>query len=205
MTVDYKRFTAGKALRNGTLWYSEQIPGLVEGADVTDYLVKGYWASYNVPFFQEVYDRSGYPQMMARAEAAADGSLGQLAGLSYQLAPRAQIFRRDAFTANDMPSLQRLMRSNNYKTDPYGHDDPWDAICSRGDLASSPSTNGCYDGKAASAEMVRSMRAFVVNGPTTSAGALPPFKWTPEFNSTAHFGQFETFDFDWQEMGPDAL
>ncbi len=37
---------------------------------------------------------------------------------SYQLAPRATIFRRDAGMVDDLGSLKRLMRSNSYSTDP---------------------------------------------------------------------------------------
>ncbi len=56
---------------------------------------------------------------------------------SYQLAPRAQIFRRDNGNVVDMNSLQYIMRYNDFEHDPYAHGDPWNAICSRGDLAAS--------------------------------------------------------------------
>ena len=39
---------------------------------------------------------------------------------SYQLAPRATIFRRDAGSVTDLASLKRLMRSNSFRTDPVG-------------------------------------------------------------------------------------
>ena len=56
---------------------------------------------------------------------------------SYQLAPRAQIFRRDAGNVVDMASLQYMLRYNDYQHDPYAAGDPYNAICSRGDLATS--------------------------------------------------------------------
>lgn len=37
---------------------------------------------------------------------------------SYQLAPRATIFRRDAGSVTGLASLKRLMRSNSFRTDP---------------------------------------------------------------------------------------
>lgn len=40
---------------------------------------------------------------------------------SYQLAPRATIFRRDAGYVTDMASLKRLMRSNSFSSDPVRH------------------------------------------------------------------------------------
>ena len=46
-----------------------------------------------------------------------------------------------------IPALQRLMRSNDFHNDPYSHGNPFNAICSRGDLANPPHTGGCYDTK----------------------------------------------------------
>ena len=65
----------------------EQMPGNVASGDETDFLrVGGYWPSYNVPFFKEIYEISGN-------KAAAD-KYGP--SQSYELCPRAKIFRRDA-------------------------------------------------------------------------------------------------------------
>ena len=41
-----------------------------------------------------------------------------VAGASYQLAPRAQIFRRDVHAVDDMDSLKALLRSNNWPQEP---------------------------------------------------------------------------------------
>ena len=56
------------------------------------------------------------------------------------------IFRRDQGTVTDMASFKAILRSNDYKTDPYSKGSPYGAICSRGDLAGD--TGGCYDTKA---------------------------------------------------------
>jgi hypothetical protein len=40
-----------------------------------------------------------------------------IAWLSYQLTPRASIFRRDASSVADLASMRHLMRSNSYLTD----------------------------------------------------------------------------------------
>ena len=64
--------------------------------------VSGYWPSYNVPFFEEVYNMSGYPEY-----AAAHGT-----EFTYQLAPRAKIFRRDEGTVVDLVSMKKIMRYN---------------------------------------------------------------------------------------------
>ena len=56
-----------------------------------------------------------------------------------------QIFRRDQATVVDMDSFKALLRSNAYQTDPYSKGDPFNAICSRGDLGGY--AGGCYDTK----------------------------------------------------------
>lgn len=170
-------------------------------------------------YWPEIYTRSGYPQLIASRAAAfaaeagvpapltsADAlryPIGELAGVSYQLAPRAQIFRRDAGAVNDTASFLRLMRSNGFKSgDPLSKGSPWNAICSRGDLASSPSPDGCYDGKAGTASMWVAKQALAVSGPTTAEGTLPPFDWSA-FPKTPHAGLPQTYNFDWDVMTPD--
>ena len=57
---------APQSVDAGLLWVAEQIPGLVVAADVTPALRLGYWPSFNVPYFPEVYNASGYPDFVAR-------------------------------------------------------------------------------------------------------------------------------------------
>jgi len=91
VVADLKLFKPLNALPVNTLFVVEQIPGLVQGADVTAQLERGYWSSYNVPYHQDVYVKSGY------------GLLDKLSGhalfTEYQQAPRAKIFRRDHSSA----------------------------------------------------------------------------------------------------------
>ena len=44
-----------------------------------------------------------------------------------------------------MDSFKSLLRANAYQTDPYSKGDPFNAICSRGDLEGY--AGGCYDTK----------------------------------------------------------
>ena len=53
--------------------------------DQSAILREGYWASYNIPFYEDVFNISGYPKMVKE--------LGPT--MSHALAPRAKIFRRD--------------------------------------------------------------------------------------------------------------
>jgi hypothetical protein len=43
MVVDLKRFKPRRQLEPGLLWVVEQLPGMVEAADLTSTLALGYW------------------------------------------------------------------------------------------------------------------------------------------------------------------
>lgn len=194
MVVDYKLFRPGNALVPNTLWVIEQIPGLVIGKDMTETLKLGYWPSFNVPYFTEIYNRSGYLDLDQRE--------GLLPGSQYQLAPRAQIFRRDADTVVDLSSFKRILRSNDYLNDPYSKKSPFNAICSRGDLhPDTPILSGCYDTKVTHTAMFWKLQSHVINGPT--AQSLPPFRWDQlKGASSPHEGQPNEFNFIFEQMDP---
>jgi len=191
MVIDTKNVKLGQGLKDGTLWVVEQIPGLVERADKTDMLNLGYWPSYNVPYFPTIYELSGYPEMVAK-----HGS-----GMSYQLAPRAQIFRRDQANVVSYDSLKFFMRYNDYKNDPISQGDAYKAICSRGDLAAlNPSAGGCYDTKVTSIGRALNMVSDAVNGPTNQG--LPPFSWSATFANMSHVGLPQVYEFNFITMDP---
>jgi hypothetical protein len=195
MVIDYNKFKPGQPLQDNLLWVVEQIPGLVVSADMTSQLERGYWASYNVPFFPEIYNLSGYPDFVAKHGV----------DFSYQMAPRAQIFRRDQGKIVDLQSLKDFMRYNDYLNDPISNGNPGRAICSRFDLdEKNPGPGGCYDTKVTSYELQKSMTAHALNGPTTSSG-LPVFSWG-QFNTSNpavnHFGQPDKFDFKFIAVAP---
>jgi len=146
----------------------------------------------HTPPHTQIYEASGYPAVTAKYGSAVEG-------LNFQLAPRGKIFRRDQATVVDMTSFTALMRYNDYTHDPYSGGSPWNAICSRGDLAGSP--DGCYDGKVSSATLLVSSNAsLIISGPTTSHG-LPPFSWSA-FPSTPHEGLPEVYNFTWEQVTP---
>ncbi|ELU08391.1 hypothetical protein CAPTEDRAFT_181876 [Capitella teleta] len=191
MMIDLKRVKLNQELLDGALWVVEQIPGLVKGDDQTDILRTGYWPSYNVPFYEEIYNRSGYPDVV----------LSRGTDYSYQLAPRAKIFRRDQGNVKDMESMKAIMRYNDYKNDPYSEGKSCNTICCRGDLLSNPTANGCYDTKVADYSMALKRNAHIISGPTRSHG-LPPFSWTPSFQSPQHVGLPPKYDFSWVDTKP---
>ena len=65
--------------------YGPTLLRYVESGDQTPILRAGYWPSYNIPFYEDIFTMSGYPEMVARVGPDA----------SYELCPRAKIFRRD--------------------------------------------------------------------------------------------------------------
>lgn len=228
MVVDFNRFTPGAPLREGTLWVVEEIPGLVAGADQTPTLARGYWPSYNVPFYAEVYRRSGYAAAFDGEEgsaAVASSAGGPAAGPAYDGggaeytigAPRAKLMRELHGRVVDRASFETFMRYANY-SDPYatyadGSVDYGAAICMRGDLEDGGrgKAGGCYDSKVTSARgagwSARELQARIVNGPSSTASmsgsVLPPFAWRA--NDSSHVGLPQTFDFGWASVGPKGV
>lgn len=132
MVLDRSKVKLGQSLADGALIVVEQIPGLVEYSDQTQALRRGssplllfsvfclssrlsqlffsgsaaraagYWPSYNVPFHPNIYALSGYGEMWEK--------YGE--DFSYDLCPRAKIFRRDQADVKDLDSLKHMMRFN---------------------------------------------------------------------------------------------
>lgn len=191
MVLNLKKVKLNNSLDPGTLYIVEQIPSYVEYSEQTDFLRKGYWPSYNIPFHEKIFNWSGYPMLVEK--------LGL--DYSYDLAPRAKIFRRDQGRVTDMTSMKYIMRYNNYKQDPYSKGDPCNTICCREDLNSiKPSPGGCYDTKVADIYLASKYTAYAISGPTVQGG-LPIFHWS-RFNKTLHEGMPEAYNFDFITMKP---
>jgi hypothetical protein len=107
MILNYNLFEPTKPLNKGLLWVLEQLPGKnhscihymrilicspicfsgkIQAKDVTDVLKsQGYWASYNVPYFKDIFLASSSPKMVEK--------YGDF--YSYENTARAKIFARD--------------------------------------------------------------------------------------------------------------
>uniref|UniRef100_A0A8C8R7P7 Phospholipase B-like n=1 Tax=Pelusios castaneus TaxID=367368 RepID=A0A8C8R7P7_9SAUR len=203
MIVDYNTFLPGKeGLQHGVLTVLEQIPGLVVVADKTEELYqKGYWASYNVPYFEEVFNASGNLELVKK--------YGDW--FTYDKNPRAQIFRRNQTLVRDMDSMIRLMRFNNFLKDPLsrcqGCDPPQNAensISARSDLNPANGTypfaalrqrsHGGTDMKVTSYAMAKSYSLIAASGPTWDD--VPPFQWsTSPYSNLLHMGHPDLWKF----------
>ncbi|XP_003386071.2 PREDICTED: putative phospholipase B-like 2 [Amphimedon queenslandica] len=202
MIVNYNHFTPGQALPSSDLlWVLEQIPGTIVYDDQTKVLQStSYWASYNVPYYTEIFNLSGYP-----------GALKQYGNFfSHDKTARALIFARNHSQVTDMDSLHALMRYNNFQFDPLSACNctpPYSgeyAISARSDLNPANGTypipalkrrcHGGTDNKLTNSEMVKSLSCLATSGPTHSQ--QPVFKWsTSGFQDTPPLGHPDEFDF----------
>ncbi|XP_030316191.1 putative phospholipase B-like 2 isoform X1 [Calypte anna] len=203
MVVDYNVFTPGRVSPpQGLLTVLEQIPGLVVVADRTELLYQqGYWASYNLPYFEEIFNTSGTLELVKK--------YGDW--FSYDKNPRAQIFRRNQTLVHDLDSMIRLMRSNNYLQDPLsrcrGCDPPQNAenaISARSDLNPPNGTypfpalrqrcHGGTDMKVTSWGMVPTLGLVAASGPVWDD--VPAFCWsTSPCSALLHMGHPDLWTF----------
>ncbi|EFA84796.1 phospholipase B-like protein [Heterostelium album PN500] len=200
MIVDYKLFTPFEILKPNTLWIIEQIPGDYTSQDMTSYLALGYWPSYNRPYFPDLYNALGY------------NYYEQLYGdvFTYELNPRAKIFRRDSNQVYSLSDMQSIMTRNNYKTDPFSQGYPGNAISARYDLGSGPNEpfgwsyigpHGGIDSKISSYAMMQQNLISSISGMTVTPDCQP-FKWSDwdighSNNTQVHIGSPNTFNFNW--------
>jgi hypothetical protein len=199
IVVDYKLFTPSKPLLPGTLWIGEQLPGYYVMADKTSSLTEySYWASYNIPYFDFIYNISGYPEMFSKFGNS----------YSYENCARAQIFRRDQHLVTDLESMKQIMRYNEWQTDPLSLHDACRSISARCDLNSPWDNNtlneyspfGGVDSKITYNDIISTMASVIVSGPTWDS--QPPFSWTNQWPQYFHYGHPEVFAFDWVTISP---
>ncbi|NP_001076460.1 putative phospholipase B-like 2 precursor [Danio rerio] len=203
MVVDYKNFVPGQAVaKQGLFTVLEQIPGMIKTADKTTELFQtGYWASYNIPYFEEVFNASGGQELVQKY-----GSW-----FSFSQNPRAQIFRRNQTQVTDIQSMERLMRYNNYLEDPLSrceecdpHQNAENSISARSDLnpangsypfgALQQRPHGGTDMKMTSSSMFRQWELLAASGP--SCEQTPVFQWSRSpYSSLMHMGQPDRWDF----------
>lgn len=96
----------------------EQIPGNVVAADMTHALWLGYWPSFNVPYFKEIYEASAYPDFANKTHRRGGTEYDMPVNwLSPVISPRAMIFRRDQGEVASLEDFKSLMRYNDYQHD----------------------------------------------------------------------------------------
>jgi hypothetical protein len=193
--ADFKKFVPGEQLLPGALYVIEQMPGAYVYADMTDALAMGRWYSMNIPYFPEVWEQMGYAAVVEKTKSF---------DWTWQMAPRAQIFRRNG-TVSTLEDLGRLIRYNNWQVDPLSKGTPRNAIMSRYDLdpeAQHRRPAGGLDAKMTSALSAQNGHVRIRAGPTTDD--QPPFSWSQFEAKTgekyAHHGLPDTYDFPWVDL-----
>ena len=119
---------------------------------------------------------------------------------SYDLAPRARLFRAYANNANNITMIKKLMRYNNFKNDILENNNPMWAIMSRGDLKEkNQNIIGGIDTKLSNFSMLKNIKCIAQSGPTHDQ--LNPFSFTGYWNKTIpHFGIPIIYNFNWINM-----
>lgn len=199
MAVDYNRFQKGAAVADNTLWVVETLPGVTHAEDASSILRnKGYWASYDRPYFDVVRVASGH--------ADAQRSHGAL--YSWGDNPRAKIFAGAAAGTNTLYDMRGLMSRNMYPYAGVAPNEPGHEISARMDLDRiSPLPNGGIDAKVTNRCLAKNLQVQAVSGPSHSKQA--PFSWKNADGSDSwpgwpHLGQPDRWAFDFVQQSPTA-
>ena len=190
--LDLNLFTPGKKLPPGLIYVLEQMPGMIQTADVTELLSYGYYPSYNVPSLEPLSTYSGNTAAAAEHPTTDD----------YSNCVRAKLFKKLQTTVHDIESFKYVLRYNHFQTDPLQLQDPTLALSARGDLrVARPSAFGAIDCKVSSYSMWKSgMLVSAVAGPTTQQS---PFAFsTFRGKMPPHAGMPDLFNFSWVTIDP---
>ena len=226
MVVDSNKFVPGTPPPDGTLTVLEELPGNIAVHDGTPslrgdagatYWDASAWASYNVIFDRELFVLSGAQELVDKY----GGISGPGAYYSLLNTSRANIFRRGAAAVDGLESMQRLIRLNDFTTDPLsrlgcGSSPPYsatNAIADRSDLNEKKGDyyipdlgfgdSGGIDAKVTLLSWVKAadlahgeLPLVAQSGPTVSA-SCPVFSFSNTTVKAKHEGLPDVFNFPW--------
>ena len=185
--IDFKN----KKIEDKALMIIEQMPNYTEAVDVAEYLRKGYWPSYNVPFIDKIYKDMG--NIVIENE-----------NIRYTRSPRALIFKRDQGSVNSIEDFKKFMRYNDYKNDNLSNNDPSKTIASRSDLGDNNLTlcHGAIDVKFISVKdlLERKNLIYIISGPSNDQQET--FSWSnhtcrSDKDILSHVGHNDVWNFPW--------
>lgn len=226
MIVDAKLFSPGTPPPAHTLTVLEELPGNIAVHDRTPELRgdAGHelwggaaWASYNVISDERLFELSGAQLLVDQY----GGITGPGAYFSWLNTSRANIFRREAASVVDLPSMQRVIRYNEFKTDPLsrlgcGSAPPYSATNAIADRSDLNEKKGDYvipdlgkgdsagiDAKITLLSWLKGARVAdgelplaAISGPTITA-SCPVFAFSNASVKAPHAGLPDVFDFPW--------
>ena len=201
MVLDLNKIDINKKdIKDKALMIIEQIPQYTESKDVTQYLRKGYWPSYNIPYSRNIFEISGFVETIKEKPDLYDS-------YDYSGSNRPKIFRREQSNINSTEDFKKMMRYNKYEEDPSSQMNAAWTIASRYDLnTKGVGKNLCYgaiDVKFISVKELLEGKNIIhiISGPTNDD--MPTFSWknTTCYQSTPdrwfHEDVIETWDFPW--------
>ena len=205
MVVDTNRFVRGKRPREGFLVTTEQVPGYYVVGDRTDELVARRWIpSINTPFFEKVYNASGYPQKVEET---------QCDYWSYEKCARHLIMKRDVINKiHNYADFQAFMRNTNWAKDPLSNNDPAEAILSRYDLrpveclhqgtmTMCPNAFGGTDAKTTNMDLARRLAFDAISSPQYETQPAWEFG-TERWAKVRYDGLPKVWKFPWVQFAP---
>jgi len=211
MVMDYKKFTPGQELPDGSFYVLEQAPGTSHYEDMSGNLRdKRYWASFDRAYFDDVRATTGDDAMQQREGRKPEAEL-----FSKDHTPRAQIVKQTQAGITSLAAMRAEMTENKGTNEPVDQPAlqvPSFAVSARSDLAdneghknSDGSPDGGVDAKITSSCLFRSLTAQAISSPSHTT--LPAFKWTgadgqqvwPEY---PHEGLPDEANFDWVQVNP---
>lgn len=191
-------FTPGSPIQANTLWILEQFPGDpgYMAGDVSSTLQFGYWPSYNVPYYTEIYNVCDFPQSVKKYGPYL---------FAYETCARAEIFRRNQSEVYSETQFQAMMRYNDWRLDPLSSGNSGLAISSRFDLVDqtyknnptlSKSCFGAIDSKMTSSRLMANGAALAWSQSGPTHDQQPAFDWSA-WPNVMHYGMPPVFDFGW--------
>ena len=190
-----------KNIKDKALMIIEQIPGSIEIKDVTELLRNKYWASYNLPYINEIYKKCGYEESIIENPDLKKE-------FDYSECYRAKIFEREEKNINSNEDMKKLIRLNKYQSDEYTDNDPRNSIACRYDLLDKDNEEihcyGASDAKFVSfKDLMEGKKLYIISGPTNDN--QPPFSWETTKCIEKQKEQFyqdsliKTWNFSWIE------
>jgi hypothetical protein len=199
LVVDAKCFRRGEAPHDGFLWIIEQYPGITRARDMTDVLNrKGFFPSFNRPWFVDLYNLAGFPQRIK--EWGADGNYW-----TYNTSARFYLFEREGPRLKSFEQFKSFMRYNNWRRDLYSNGDPGQMILSRYDQRENRSVHlrarlfGGLDSKCLRlTEAATQLRFHAFASPAwDEENRIPVFSFPENLGKEYHLGLPTTWNFSW--------
>jgi hypothetical protein len=152
MVLDTKGIEFGDYphIEANSLMIIEQMPGMIEINEVTDYLKFGYWPSYNVPFGKNISEYANITNTINSQPKRKMELYNE-----YNSCSRAKIMRRDQNKVTDIESMKNFMQYNDYLNDPFSNLQPTESVAARGDLMATPICFGAFDTKLGSVKELK--------------------------------------------------